>query len=111
MPRDYKVYLDDILLATDKVARYMANLSREAFAADEMRVDAVVRNLSVIGEAVKHLPVDLRSRHPEVDWQKISGLRDILVHEYFGIDLDIVWDLIRNKLPLLQRQIESILSE
>jgi len=76
-----------------------------------MTLDAVVRNLEVIGEAVKQLPVDLRAREPGVDWQKIAGLRDILIHHYFGIDVDILWDIIQNKLPALEVSVGALLRE
>ncbi len=72
-------------------------------------MDAVVRNLEVIGEAVKQLPHDVRSASPDVEWQKIAGLRDILIHAYFGIDVDIIWDVVSNKLPALETQIRRIL--
>ena len=77
MPRDFRVYLEDILAAITKIRRYMTGFSKEAFASDDRTVDAVVRNLEVIGEAVKQLPPVLRAREPGVDWQKIAGLRDI----------------------------------
>ncbi|ADN02283.1 nucleotidyltransferase [Spirochaeta thermophila DSM 6192] len=74
-------------------------------------MDAVLRNLAVIGEAVKHLPHDLKDRYPQMDWRKIAGLRDIIVHEYFGIDEDILWDVVKNKIPKLLESVEQILSE
>ena len=86
MPRDYKVYLEDILEAIGKVSRYTVGLSQEAFSGDEKTLDAVVRNLEVIGEAIKKVPGKIRSKYPEVEWKKIAGLRDILIHEYSGID-------------------------
>ena len=89
MPRDFRVYLEDILGAISKIRRYTDGLSKQGFAADEKTLDAVIRNLEVIGEAVKQLPADLRARQPGLDWQKIAGLRDILIHQYFGIDVDI----------------------
>ena len=89
MPRDSSVYLEDILEAIARIRRYTRGLSREAFADDERTLDAVVRNLEVIGEAVKQLPADVRSREPAVAWQKIAGLRDILIHQYVrGIERD-----------------------
>src|SRR5207247_6020672 len=98
MPRDFRVYLEDILGAISKIRRYTDGLSKQGFAADEKTLDAVIRNLEVIGEAVKQLPADLRARQPGLDWQKIAGLRDILIHQYFGIDVDILSDIFEYKL-------------
>lgn len=109
MPRDYKLYLEDILSAIGRIRRYVSGSSRESLAGDEKTLDAVVRNLEIIGEAAKKVPEDIRSQHPSVDWKKIAGLRDILIHEYFGVDVEIVWDIIENKLPVLEQQIQSIL--
>ncbi len=81
------------------------------FARDDKTVDAVVRNLEVIGEAVKRLPPELRARRSDIEWQRIAGLRDILIHEYFGVDIDILWDVIVNKLPALEHAVESLLWE
>lgn len=107
MPRDSDVYLDDIREAVGKIQRYTRGLSREAFAADEKTVDAVVRNLEIIGEAAKNLDAGFRGAHPGLDWRKIAGLRDVLAHEYFGIDLDIVWDIVQNKIPELAVEIDD----
>ena len=111
MPRDFRVYLEDILAAITKIRRYMTGFSKGAFAADDRTVDAVVRNLEVIGEAVKQLPLALRAHEPGVDWQKIAGLRDILIHQYFGIDTDIVWDVVQSKLPSLEGAVSRLLRE
>ncbi len=111
MPRDFRVYLEDILGAISKIRRYTTGLSKQAFAGDEKTLDAVVRNLEVIGEAVKQLPADLRAREPGIEWQKIGGLRDILIHQYFGIDVDILWDIIQNKLPALEVSVSTLLRE
>jgi uncharacterized protein with HEPN domain len=111
MPRDSRVYLEDILEATRKIASYTAHLSKAAFLEDENTFDAVVRNLEVIGEAVKKLPEDLRAEHAAVEWKKIAGLRDILIHEYFGLDAEIVWDIVQTKVPVLDREIRAMLAE
>jgi uncharacterized protein with HEPN domain len=93
------------------VAEFLGAMTREKFQADKKTLHAVVRNLEVIGEAVKNVPSEVRDRHPEVPWQRIAGLRDILIHQYFGLDIDIIWDIIQNKLPDLRQQVETILSE
>jgi uncharacterized protein with HEPN domain len=71
----------------------------------------VVRNLEVVGEAVKRLPTEIRARRPEIEWQKIAGLRDILIHEYFGIDADILWDVITHKLAAVEGAVTALLRE
>jgi uncharacterized protein with HEPN domain len=111
MPRDYRVYLEDILTAIGKIKRYTEGLSKQGFAADDKTIDAVVRNLEVIGEAVKQLPADMRSQEPGIEWQKIAGLRDVLIHQYFGVDVDILWDIIENKLPALEVAVTSLMPE
>jgi uncharacterized protein with HEPN domain len=111
MPRDSKVYLEDILEATRKIMVYTGGLSKAAFLEDEKTIDAVVRNLEVIGEAVKNLPEDLRAQHSTVEWKKIAGLRDILIHEYFGLDAEIVWDIVQHKVPALDREVRTMLHE
>ncbi len=111
MPRDYKVYLEDILEAIGKVREYTSGMSQATFFDDSKTVDAVVRNLEIIGEAVKNIPEDIRSRYPDVEWKKIGGLRDILIHEYFGIDVEIIWDILQVKLPILENQVKKILTD
>ena len=109
MPRDSRVYLEDILDAIGAIREYTIGFSREQFGGDRRTVDAVLRNLEVIGEAVKQLPVDVRRANPEIEWQKIAGFRDVLIHGYFGVDLDIVWDVVVHKLPTLEDQIRELL--
>lgn len=108
MPRDYLLYLEDMLEALDRVQRYVGDRSFEDFAHDELRIDGVVRNLELLGEAAKHIPQDLRDRHPSVPWRNIAGLRDVLAHQYFSLNLPILWDLMQHDLPLLPSAIKAI---
>lgn len=111
MQREYRVYLDDILESAERIEKYTKGIKYEDFEKGSIFIDAVVRNLEVIGEAVKNLPQDLKQKYPEVEWKKIAGLRDILIHEYFGIDTKIIWDIISNKLPALKNSVRKIVAE
>ena len=106
--RDYNLYLEDILTAIKNIKKYTKNLKFTDFKKNNLVIDAVVRNLEIIGEAAKNIPVSLRNKSFEIEWKKISGLRNILAHEYFGVDLEVLWDIITNKRPTLNKNILSI---
>jgi uncharacterized protein with HEPN domain len=111
MSRDYRLYLDDIATSCAKVLRYTAGLTFDTFLHNELVYDAVLRNLEVIGEAAKNIPVDLRARYPAAEWRKIAGLRDVLAHAYFGLEDSTLWDIVINKVPSLLKQIEYIIAD
>ena len=109
MPRDSKVYLDDMLAAAKKINVYVEGVTRSDLERDAKTLDAILRNLEVIGEAAKNAPDRMREAHPDIPWRKMAGLRDILIHQYFGVDLDIVWDIVQNEVPKLAEALRRIL--
>ncbi|MFA5865616.1 MAG: DUF86 domain-containing protein [Phycisphaerae bacterium] len=111
MTRDYRIYLQDILQAIDNTQEYVAGMSYSAFAADKKTISAVVRELEVIGEAVKNLPASVRKKHPGVPWSEMARMRDKLIHFYFGVDKEIVWKTVKTRLPELRENIQTILQE
>ncbi len=109
--RSLRLYLEDILQSGDKILRFTKNMTFEEFLADERTFDAVARNLQIIGEAIKSIPLEVRSQYPEIEWRKITGLRDILAHAYFSIDEEVIWDIIQNKISDLLEKIQDILND
>ena len=99
---------EDIADAIDKIQRYVAGKTYDSFLADSMVQDAVVRNLEIIGEAVKGLSADFKKKHKTAKWQDIAGMRDRLIHHYAGVNWSIVWDVVRTKLPELKTQLASL---
>ena len=102
MPRDPRLYLSDILEGIARIREYTKNIDFNEFTMNRMIQDAVVRNLEIIGEAPGRLPETMKDKASEIEWRKITALRNILAHEYFGVSLPIVWDIIQNKLEPLQ---------
>lgn len=107
-PRDY---LRHILEEVEYLLATRTGLSYAAFESDETLRRAFVRSLEVIGEAAKKVPEGFRTEHPEVEWRAMAGMRDRLIHDYLGVDYEIVWDVVQNRIPELERQISSILEE
>ncbi len=99
-----EVYLRHILDALDRISAYTKD-GRKEFMENPMIQDATVRNLEIVGEATKNISREFRDRHPEVSWSSMAGMRDVLIHNYMGVDLVIVWDVVENRIPLLREQI------
>ena len=110
MLRNYRLYLEDMLASADKILRYAGDSSYESLIVDEMRLDAIVRNFEIIGEATGKIPQDIKNKYPQIEWRKIADFRNVLAHEYFGIDYEIMWEIIKDKLPSLRKEIEKMLA-
>jgi uncharacterized protein with HEPN domain len=107
--RDYGLYLEDILEAIRRIEKYIAGLTYEKFTNDNKTVDAVMRNLEIIGEATKQIPDEVRAKHSKIPWRDMAGMRDRLIHKYFGVAFDVVWKTIKVRLPEVKTLIEETL--
>jgi len=110
MRRD-KAYLKHILDAISNIEKFMLGVSKEMFLENVEKQYAVLRGLEIIGEATKNLSEELKKKHPNIPWKEIAGMRDKLIHQYFGVNLDLVWETIKTKLPELKSQVSRILKE
>lgn len=106
--KDPKIFIEHILESIREIERNTKNISEDEFLNLVTIQDAVARRLEIIGEAVKNLPISFRNKHPKIAWKKIAGLRDVLIHEYFGVDIDLVWKIVHKDIPKLKKQIEEI---
>jgi len=106
--KDPALFLEDILEAMNKIEKYTKDKDIEKFRSDSMTVDAVLRNLEVIGEASTNIPSEFREDNPEIPWKRMIGLRNIVIHEYFGVDLDIIWRIITKDIPETKPLIEEL---
>ena len=111
MSRDEGLYLDDVQAACERVSKFTRGMKFDAFIQDDRTYHATLRNLEIIGEAIKNISDETRSKYPQVKWRKIAGFRDIVAHDYFGVSDEIVWDMIQNEIPLLTKQIEKIIED
>lgn len=106
--RDWSLFLGDMQCCCAKVRRYAEGMTQEQFFADERTVDAVLRNLELLGEAAKQIPEDVRRRHPSVPWRRIAGLRDVLAHAYFGLEEGTIWQAVSLSIPALTTQLDDV---
>lgn len=109
--RDIRLFLTDVLEAIRKIDLYTDKMTYQEFMKDERTKDAVLRNLEVIGEAVKNMPDDIKRSYSDIDWKGAAGMRDKLIHEYFGVSFSVVWETVKNDLPPLKQGIDKILNE
>ncbi len=108
MKRDIMLFIEDILNSIKNIEEFSKNLDKEKFSKDNLRQSAIIRQLEIIGEAVKNIPHSFREKYPSIAWKDIAGLRDILNHAYFGVNLDRIWNIIEHDLPKLKEKINSI---
>lgn len=109
--RDYRDYINDIFDSIGEIESFTAAMRFEEFAKDKKTINAVVRSLEVIGEAAKKIPGAMRNKYPRIPWKKMAGMRDKLIHEYFGINKEILWKTAKDELPLLKSLIQYMLKE
>ena len=110
-PREWLFRLEDIVESSALIAVYVQGMSYADWVKDRKTIDAVVRNLQIIGEATNHVPEDVQSRYSNVPWAQLRGMRNILIHEYFGVDTDILWRAVTEDVPRLRKQIKKIIDE
>jgi len=111
MKRDYMLYIKDILDSIEKIEDFIGDMDFDEFAKDDKTSSAVVRKLEIIGEATKNITKEMRMKYKEIPWSDIARMRDKIIHFYFGVDYEIVWKVIKERLPVLKQQIKRVLKE
>lgn len=106
--RNNNIYIEDIWESISKIEAYVSEITEREFETSTEKQDAVIRRLEIIGEAVKHLSEEFRNNHIDVQWRQIAGIRDIVIHEYFGVSIGLIWKVSTSDIPLLKEKIKSI---
>ncbi len=109
--RDYTDYIQDIIEAINEIENFIQGIDFNGFAKDKKTINAVVRSLEVIGEATKKIPKNVRDKHIGIPWKNMAGMRDKLIHEYFGVDVEMVWKVAKDEIPPLKPLIQRIVNE
>lgn len=109
MKRDYSLFLKDIISAIDSIQLFVGGITLNDLTSDDKTSSAVIRKFEIIGEATKHIPAELKEKHPDIPWKTMAGMRDRLIHAYFGIDYKLVWNIIRDELPQLKNKLQAII--
>ena len=110
MKKDPRVFLIHILESIELINEYAKKFSETQFHKDRLLQDAVIRRLEIIGEAVKNLPASFKVKYPDIPWRQMAGMRDILIHEYFDVDLFLTWQVVKQELPVVEKKLSEILS-
>ncbi len=111
MNKDPLVFISHIIDSIKDIEHFMKNVSKELFFKNKEKRSAVIRQIEVIGEAVKNLPSDFKDRNPNIPWKDIVGMRDKLMHHYFGVDLETIWKTVNRDIPVLKKQVQDIMKE
>jgi uncharacterized protein with HEPN domain len=111
MKRTYRDYILDVLSSIQEIEEFTEGMEVGEFIGDRKTVNAVIRSLEVMGEAAKKIPAEIRNRHPKIPWKYLAGIRDKLIHEYHGVDLEIVWEVVKKEIPPMKPKFEKILEE
>ncbi len=108
--REWSFRIQDILTAIEKVQHYIKGKTLRQFRKNTLVIDAVVRNLEIVGEASKNIPSAIRRSYPDIPWAEMCGMRDVLIHQYFGVDVKVVWRTAKKSLPTVQKQLQKLLA-